>query len=150
MGRAEGMAQAQEEMAQEAEALQLRLSELEQCLAGLELVRVEQAEQSAEQAVSIAVALSKRVLGDTLVHTPKALEGLVLRTLSRFPSGGRVRVHVPQQREQDIEALLAAQEVEVVGEAQMEGGCRVEREGCEVDASITSLLAELDAALVGP
>ncbi|MFT5583646.1 MAG: flagellar biosynthesis/type III secretory pathway protein FliH [Cognaticolwellia sp.] len=149
-GRTEGQAQAREELAEEAQVLRTRLSELEQCLAGLELVRAEQAEQSAEQAVSIAVALSRRVLGDTLIHTPRALESLVLSTLSRFPSGGRVRVRVPQDRVEGLQELLAAQEVEVLGDSEMEGGCRVERDGCEVDASLQSLLSELDAALEAP
>jgi flagellar biosynthesis/type III secretory pathway protein FliH len=149
-GRAEGQAQAREELAQEAKAFRTRVSELEQCLAGLDLIKSEQAEQSAEQAVAIAVALSRRVLGDTLVHSPRALEALVLRTLSRFPSGGRVRVHVPQDRVEGLQELLKVQEVEVIGDPRIDAGCRVERDGCEVDATLQSLLSELDAALEAP
>ena len=149
-GRAEGQAQAREELAQEAKDLRTRVSELEQCLAGLDLIKAEQAEQSAEQAVSIAVALSQRVLGDTLVHTSRALEALVMRTLSRFPSGGRVRVHVPQDRVEGLTELLKTQEVEVIGDSRIDAGCRVERDGCEVDATLQSLLSELDAALEAP
>lgn len=149
-GHAAGVQEAQAEMAPDLEALRAQVKELEELAAGLESAKAGQAKESAEQAVAIALALSRRVLGDSLIHAPHALEELVLRTLSRFPSGGRVRVHVPAARAEAIQALLAKQEVEVVAEAEMSGGCRVEREGCEVDASIEVLLSELDAGLAAP
>ena len=149
-GHAAGLAEARAELAPELEALRAQIEDLEKLASGLELVGEAQAKESAEQAVAIALALSRRVLGDSLIHAPHALEELVLRTLSRFPSGGRVRVHVPAARAESIQALLAKQEVEVVAEAEMSGGCRVEREGCEVDASIEVLLSELDAGLAAP
>lgn len=146
-GHEAGVVEARAAVEPELEALRAQVKELEALASGLDKAGEAQAQESASQAVAIAMTLSRRVLGDTLIHAPQALEALVLKTLSRFPSGGRVRVHVPKARAESIQALLAAQEVEVVGEAAMDGGCRVERDGCEVDASIQALLAELDAGL---
>ena len=149
-GHAAGLEQGKGELEPELEALRAQVSELQGLIEGLKGSGEEQAQDSASQAVAIALALSRRVLSDSLIHQPQALEGLVLRTLSRFPSGGRVRVHVPPARVESIQALLASQEVEVVADPEISGGCRVERDGCQVDASVEALLSELDASLATP
>jgi flagellar biosynthesis/type III secretory pathway protein FliH len=57
---------------------------------------------------------------------------------------------VPQDRVEGLQELLKVQEVEVIGDPRIDAGCRVERDGCEVDATLQSLLSELDAALEAP
>lgn len=147
LGLAEGFAQAQAQGRGEKKALEERIAELEALVEGLELHSQAQAQDSAAQAVAVCAALTRRVLGDTLIHQPQALEGLVLDSLTRFPGGGQVQVRVPEARVVALRTLLARHPVEVVGDPEMAGGCVLERAGCRIDASVDALLQGLDEAL---
>jgi flagellar assembly protein FliH len=141
-GYAAGMAQASAERA--------RLATL---LATLGAQAAEYEQQLADGIVDLALALARQLAGSALAVRRELLLPVVSSALQQLPQSTRhVRVVLNPADLAVVQTLLGSERhgasCELVGDATIDaGGCRIETEQCEVDATIPARWQRLLASL---
>jgi flagellar assembly protein FliH len=100
------------------------------------------------QAVSLALAVARKVVGEALATRPEALEGLIREALRRSADHGRIRLRVhPDHLVRVQQALPSFGEVvgrlerlSVEADVAVHGGCVLETDFGELDACLETQL----------
>lgn len=148
-GFQEGEAASVKQWKQPLEQAARRLAEPLKELAGLRAGLRRDAEQDV---VRLAIAIARRILHRELATDPAALLGVVKAALDQLDAREvlRLRVH-PDDAVMIREALAAGgfpEQMEIAGDASLErGGLVVETSRGNLDASVTSQLAEIERGL---
>ena len=132
-GREAGFAEGKAAAANEARQLHELAVQLEQALAKLDT-------EIAEELVSLAVELARKIIQHTLAVEPEAVVSAIRAVLQTLPQS-RAQIHLNPD---DIalaksylgEVLDQAEHVLVEDESVSRGGCRVETPGAQIDATV--------------
>jgi len=150
-GREEAAAAAQEaidaltaelEEARRGQALTNDLSE------GVERLRGEALARAAEDLTALALAMTRRVVEDSLAFEPSALLGIVKRALDRLPGEDVVTIRVRPEDLSLLESRLRSRRaIKLVTDPDLHGGCLLEADFGTVDASIEAAMEGLTDAV---
>jgi flagellar assembly protein FliH len=130
-GLDEGMKKAQAEAAQLTRLVRAMDSALDQ-LGG----------DVAEEIATLAIALARQMVGDTLAATPEAVVAVVREALQQVPQG-KVRIHLNPEdvklvRTHLDDQLETGHHHLIEDAAVARGGCRLEATGCDIDATLAT------------
>lgn len=121
-------------------------------LAALEAYRA----AAEEQLLALALAIARRIIGDTVTSSEAATLHVVREALSHVMCGNRVLIRVNlnglsavrNHREELMAALREIRSLDVIDDPRIgPGGCIVETKSGSVDARIETQLAEIETAL---
>lgn len=132
------LAPRQQEAAREIEQLRAVAQEL-----GSLRARILQ-DASAEIA-GIVLGVARRVLGDALVLHPDALQNVVTGAVGRFPDPSCLTVRVAPDDVERVGGWLPS--CQVLPDPSISGGCAVEAESGQVEASLETVMEGLETAV---
>jgi len=103
-----------------------------------------------ERTIELALAIARRIVGRTVELEPSVLDQIYRRSLAELGElePTRIRVFPADRARSDVERLAAELGCTVVDDRSVgPGGCLIEAEGAEVDASMDVLLGVMRGAL---
>jgi len=109
-------------------------------------------EAARERVVGLALAMTRRIVGDVVSVDPIALDRIYERSLSEVGElePVAIRVHPDDRAASRIDELAGRRGVEVIDDPEVgRAGCRVEADGVVVDATLDAALAALRIELTG-
>jgi flagellar biosynthesis/type III secretory pathway protein FliH len=141
----EGLAK---ELGDETAKLQTLVAELERVVGERQWLRQEVIADAAEDVVTLIMALSKRVAGETLAVHPRALQHLVHQAMAALPGEDGVRVRV---RPEDLPILEhhvdSRRPITWVPDPELKQGVVVQTDLGQVEASLESAFEALQVAV---
>jgi len=150
-GRSEAAAAAQETidaLTAELEVLRREKALAAELLDGVETLRRDALAQASQDLTDLALAMARRVVGDSIAMDPSALLGIVTRALDRLPGEDIVTVRVRPEDLQMLEGRLRSRRaVKLLTDPDLEGGCLLEADFGMVDASLEAAMEGLSDAV---
>jgi len=142
-----GMAQAEEEIA-------VRVDRLMRLVEGATQAREELLLRSEPEIIELAIGIAEKLVGQELTINRAAVPGIVRRALARVGRSDACYLRVNPADAQIIEEYLRHDLVKakcemVIDDQIEEGGCIIATSYGQVDAQISSQIAEVRAALLG-
>lgn len=118
---------------------------LDSLVAQIEVASKAAQEDLSGQVAELVLFLGRRVVGDSLALHPRALEEVVRAAVGRFPHGSKLDVRVAPRDQERVQAWLP--EVVVTPDEALSGGCVIQAQTGEVDASLGAVSESLEAAV---
>jgi len=142
-----GMAQAEEEIV-------ARVDRLMQLAEGAIQAREALLRRSEPEIIELAIGIAEKIVGQELTINRAAVSGIVRRALARAATSDACYLRVNPADAQIIEEYLRHDRVKascevVIDDPIEEGGCVIATSYGQVDAQISSQIAEVHAALLG-
>lgn len=94
---------------------------------------------------NVVLGVTRRVVGDAMVHHPDALKRVIEDAVGRFPERSGLHVRVAPEDVERVRGWLG--DAEVVADEAVSGGCIVDGEEGAVDASLEAVYEGLDAVV---
>jgi flagellar biosynthesis/type III secretory pathway protein FliH len=144
MAREEAVLETRELMSAEMESMKVelaRVNEIHESLAplveSLSGMKKRIYQESARNVADLALHVARRVVGETLAVHPESLRTLVENALSRLPGDDEVRVRLRPDDIAVVEGYLPTRRsIRLIPDETLEGGCVVEAQCGEVEASL--------------
>ncbi|NCG18046.1 MAG: hypothetical protein GWP91_03415 [Rhodobacterales bacterium] len=138
--------QAQAELAEAIAETQATTATLAAALVEVAQLRHQALQQAADDVGTIVIALSRRLLDQSLAVHPDALPALVRQALEQLPEDEKIEVHVaPGMMEQVSRALN--ENCKLVADTELGGGVSVCTRHVSIDASLEAAMNGVDAAV---
>ena len=147
-GRSEGLEQGRHEAENLANKLQILIGAIASPLDHL-------ADDIEDELVKLSVAIAKQIVRRELKIEPTQVIGVVKEALSILPSAGQnIKLHLHPEDAKIIEDTISVNFSEgkwtIIGSPMIQrGGCRIETESSNVDATIESRVAAIAAKIMG-
>ena len=150
------LAEAHEAGAAEARAeLEGRIAELEAALAtvgpALDQVaglRRSAVRQAASDVGALVLAVTRRIVGDSLALHPEALPRVLEEAVATLDDDDELRIRVARDDvERAREVLGEARAEQVTGDPSIDGGCRVEARHAAIDATVEAAVDAVETAV---
>jgi len=115
---------------------------------GVETLRRQALAQAAQDLTDLALAMTRRVVEDSMAFEPAALLGIVKRALDRLPGEDVVTIRVRPEDLSLLESRLRPRRaVKLVTDPDLHGGCILEADFGTVDASLEAAMEGLTEAV---
>ena len=153
--REQGASEVRAQLQAQLDELQGQLAEvtaerdaLAQLDAALHTFRAEAREQAVDDVVQLALAMARRIVGESLALHPDALPGVVRGVLEQLPSEDEITVKVRPEDAAAIETRLRGRRGVKVGvDSNIDAGCVVEATFGTIDATLDTAMAGLERAV---
>jgi len=104
--------------------------------------------QAAADVGQLVLALSRRVVGDSLAYNPEALPKLVENAIAQMPEEDEILIHVaPDDVECVKDSLSEKMRDQVVANPELEAGCIIETQYASIDSSLDAVLEGIESAV---
>ena len=144
MAREEAVLETQESMSAEMEAMKAELEQIREVHASIAPLvesisglKKKIYQESAQNVSDLVLHVARRVVGETLAVHPESLRTLVENALARLPGDDEVRVRLRPDDIAVVEGHLPTRRsIRLIPDETLEGGCVVEAQCGEVEASL--------------
>jgi len=146
--RSQAAAEERARLAHERAELEQLASVLSAGAADLARLHKQTLDRAAGDIADLILALTRRLLGDSLVVHPDALPTLIHRALERFPEKEDLRIRVPADLAEAVrEAVDPGLKAAVEADPGVSGGCVLESRHGSVDATVDAAMEGVEEAV---
>ncbi len=143
-----GVLEGRQEAELELERIRVQQKALEELAEGLEGLRKKIHKEISHEVADMVLFAARRVVGETLAVHPAALIKLVEGAIARLPGDDEVRIRIRPEAEEIVRGALGMRRPFVIEvDEELEGGCVVEADVGEVEASLEAAFAGLGQAV---
>jgi flagellar biosynthesis/type III secretory pathway protein FliH len=143
-----GVLEGRQEAELELEHIRVQQKALEELAEGLDGLRKKIHKDISHDVAEMVLFAARRVVGETLAVHPPALIKLVEGAIARLPGDDEVRIRIRPEAEEIVRGALGMRRPFVIEvDEDLEGGCVVEADVGEVEASLEAAFAGLGQAV---
>ena len=139
-------AEAQAEVAEDRNALASALAELETATSTVHGLKHEALSEGAQDMAAVILAVTERVLKQSLALHPDALKTVIQRALEQLPEAEQITVHVSPGTLAQVNTLNEPR-CRIVADGDVEAGCVLRSSRVTVDATVEATIKGVDDAV---